>query len=606
MPGPARILIVIAVAAGSIFAGTAPAVAAPAPESVPNAIVTAGVDDFTFASMDVEYTLGRAEDGASTLTVVETFVAQFPDFDQNRGMRRSIPDSYLGIPLFPHLVSITDGEGNPRASEVDSSDGYYSMTSRADDYVLGTQTYVFTYTLQNVTRFFSDTGVDEFYWDVNGEEWRQPFGRVSVALVVPPDLAAALTGDRACYAGYTGSTDTCDITADAAEDGSTTIRASVSDVGPYQTLTIAVAFEAGTFTPFDTSYFASVWGWLQAIAAAGVVAVLAMTIWVRRRFLRDEPGRPTIIAEYTPPAVIDALESAVMLGKTSKAIPAEVLEQAVVGSIRIIEGPPRWFGSARLSAELIDPSRADGDGRMLLSALFPYGRPGEVFEFGKSDKRLSSAAQRILAAATKELKRRGLRRRVPAGARAWPILGMIATGALVAFFGFIGMENGMSGLVPFAVIVGAAISVLVVITLVSRQPLTAKGAETRDHLAGLKVFIEWAEADRIRMLQSPKGAERVPVDVDDPRQMLKIYEALLPYAVVFGQEKQWSEQLAVLYGPNNGPSWYAGRSAFNAYAFSRGISSLSASTSSSASTSGGSGGGGSAGGGGGGGGGGGV
>ena len=44
----------------------------------------------------------------------------------------------------------------------------------------------------------------------------------------------------------------------------------------------------------------------------------------------------SFIAEYTPPAVIDALESAVLLGKTPKAIPAEVLEQAVVGSIRTL------------------------------------------------------------------------------------------------------------------------------------------------------------------------------------------------------------------------------------------------------------------------------
>ena len=57
------------------------------------------------------------------------------------------------------------------------------MTSRADDFVHGAQTYVFTYTLENVTRFFDDTGVDEFYWDVNGTEWAQDFGRVTVQLV---------------------------------------------------------------------------------------------------------------------------------------------------------------------------------------------------------------------------------------------------------------------------------------------------------------------------------------------------------------------------------------------------------------------------------------
>jgi hypothetical protein len=86
---------------------------------------------------------------------------------------------------------------------------------------------------------------------------------------------------------------------------------------------------------------------------------------------------------------------------------------------------------------------------------------------------------------------------------------------------------------------------------------------------------------------------------------LKLYETLLPYAVVFGQEKKWAEELVVLYGAGNSPGWYAGSSGFNAAAFSAGISNLSTSASSS-SSSGGSSGGGSAGGGGGGGGGGGV
>ena len=74
---------------------------------------------------------GRVDDGTSVLTVVERFVAVFPDVDQNRGMQRRIPDSYLGAPLHPQLVSITDGDGARRESEVESVDDYYVMTSRA-------------------------------------------------------------------------------------------------------------------------------------------------------------------------------------------------------------------------------------------------------------------------------------------------------------------------------------------------------------------------------------------------------------------------------------------------------------------------------------------
>jgi uncharacterized membrane protein len=110
------------------------------------------------------------------------------------------------------------------------------------------------------------------------------------------------------------------------------------------------------------------------------------------------------------------------------------------------------------------------------------------------------------------------------------------------------------------------------------------------------------------MLQSPRGAERVPIDVDDPRQMLKLYEKLLPFAVIFGQEKEWATQLVVLYAATGvaGPYWYVGTNGFDASSFSSQVGTLSAAAASSSSTSGGSGGGGGAGGGGGGGGGGGV
>jgi uncharacterized membrane protein YgcG len=564
------------------------------------------VDDFRFASLDADYTLGRADDGTSTLRVVERFVAVFPDYDQNHGMRRLVPDTYLDVPLNPQFVSITDGDGNPRPAEVDHEDGVFSMTSRSDDYVHGEQTYVFTYTLENVTRFFGDTGDDEFYWNVNGLEWAQSFGRVTATVHLDDDLGSALTGDVACYHGYEGATDTCPIEVRDGTSAAAEVFAETGDLQPYQTMTIALGFEQGTFTPFDSSYLASPWGWLQGLAGIGLVAGAVWGFVTRRRRLRDEPGRPTIIAEYTPPRHIDALESAVLLGLPAKAIPAEVLEQAVVGSIRIVEGKRRWLGGVRLKAQLVDPSRADGDGRMLLDGLFPGLVEGDEYEFGQTDRRLSTAAQAILKAANRELESRGLRRKVPGWSRALPILATGAAATLVFVLGVAALDASVNAWVPLILMVAAIGVELLVISVLSHKPLTAIGAEVRDHLAGLKVFIEWAEADRIRMLQSPQGAERVPIDTTDRGEMLKLYETLLPYAVVFGQEKQWAKELAVLYGENSSPGWYSGSSGhFNAAAFSAGIGTLSTSTSAS-SSSGGSGGGGSAGGGGGGGGGGGV
>jgi uncharacterized membrane protein YgcG len=567
---------------------------------------SADVDDFVFDELTVDYTLTRADDGTSRLQVREQFVARFPETDQNRGIRRSIPDSYNGQPLKPELVSVVDEDGRERPSEVEEDDGVFSVVSRADDYLHGAQTFVISYELQNTTWDFPDTGL-EFYWDVNGVDWPQPFGSVTARLHLDAELADALSGRMACYQGTQGTSTPCTSIESAPEGDALVVTARADAVSPYETLSFAVGFEEGTFTLFDSSFLASPLGWAQGVAALGVVGAGVLAVRSRRR-LADEPGRPTIIAEYTPPPGIDALESAVLLGQTSKAIAAEVLEQAVVGSIRIVEGPRRWFGGQSLVAELVDPSLADGDGRMLLEGLFPQGVPGEQYEFGRQDTRFSSAAQKILTSAEHELKNRGLRRPVPAGTRGWPIVASLVASGLVFLLGIGALDGGVHPLVPLLLMAFASLVFIAVIISVVRKPLTAHGAEARDHLKGLEQFIAWAEADRIRMLQSPAGAERVAIDVDDPRQKLKLYETLLPYAVVFGQEKEWSKHLAVLYAATGaaGPYWYAGSGSFDAGSFASGIGSLSSAASSSSSTSGGSGGGGGAGGGGGGGGGGGV
>lgn len=567
-------------------------------------IAAADVDDFAFESLDADYTLTRDDDGVSRLRVVERFVAIFPDADQNHGMRRVIPDSRQGEPMRPSLESVVDETGEEWDVETDDIDGGLEVVARKDDFVRGRQVFVFTYTLDNVTQDFADTGT-ELYLDVNGTDWRQPFGTVTATVHLAPALSDAM-GETACYAGAFRSGVACDgIDLEESGEGAT-VTARQADLAPGETLTVAVGFADGTFTPLDTSYVRSPWLWAQL---AAFVALLAATVWaiaVRRTTLRNAPGRPTVVAEFGPPPGVDALEAAVFLSKTGKAIPAEVLEQAIVGSIRLLSSEESK-GKAKLVAELIDRSRADRDGRMLLDALFPSGAPGDTYEFGSQDTRVSTRAQKILAEAGTALKARGLFRRVSVWARLGPLLVGLAAAVVVLVCSASMLDAAVDPLWPVTLLIAAPLLLVVAIVCLVHTPLSADGAEVRDHLAGLRQFIEWAEADRIRMLQSPDGAERVAVDVGDPRQMLALYEALLPYAVVFGQEKEWASQLAVLYENTQTmtPTWYAGAAAFNVSSFSAGIGSLSVAAASS-SSSGGSTGGGFAGGGAGGGGGGGV
>src|SRR5690606_13456105 len=148
--------------------------------------------------------------------------------------------------------------------------------------------------------------------------------------------------------------------------------------------------------------------------------------------------------------------------------------------------------------------------------------------------------------------------------------------------------------------VGVWVMIGVIAMLAGHRPLTRAGAELREHLLGLREYIELAEADRLRMLQSVTGAERI--SGAGGGDVIKIYDRRLPSAVLFGLEKEWAKELGRYYDENP-PDWYNGSSGFHVAAFSAGLGSLSSSVStsysgsSSSSSSGGSGGGGSSGGG---------
>jgi uncharacterized membrane protein YgcG len=136
-------------------------------------------------------------------------------------------------------------------------------------------------------------------------------------------------------------------------------------------------------------------------------------------------------------------------------------------------------------------------------------------------------------------------------------------------------------LLPGAFIAGIA----TFIVIAAWRPLTEKGVERRDYLKGLKMYMKLAEAERIRQLQSPDGAAKSGVDPSDPKQLVKLYEHLLPYAILFGIEKAWIKEFALLY--EQPPEWYVGNwSAFHGAAFAASITSFTAASNTAFSPSG--------------------
>ena len=578
----------------------------------------ADVDDFTFSSFEADYYLDRDADGRATLRTVERLTAEFPDIDQNRGIQRALVDEYRGAPTDLRVVAVTDGDGAPLDWESEEEDEFTLVTIADDDYVHGSHTYVLTYEQRNVILFDEDAGVEDFYWDVNGTGWAQPFGCVTGRLHVPADLARSFTGSAACYQGAEGSAEQCPITADQGDDGAV-VTASAADLAPGENITLAVGFLPGTFVPRDDSLFASPFGIVLLLGLALLAATVAAAVVVRVTRLRDAPGRPTVIPEYLPLREPDVLLSAHLLGRTKRAVAAALVSLAVRGVVRIVEEPASGrkplftvqFVSAEGRPRLgSGPRAATGAEKGLIRALFGKPKPGERRTLDPKDTALGKSVYAVLQGLRQASLDKGYQRRPPRRPRVW--LGVLALLGMAVTIGSAGvlLASALGGALPFLALLLSLAGVFPLV-LPAKRPLTAEGAEVRDYLLGVRDYLRLAEADRMRVLQSPEGALRS--EAAGGGSVVQLYEQLLPYAVLFGVERDWAEVLGTWYDrEQTEPDWYAGSAGFNAVGFSSGISALSSSAStaysgsSSSSSSSGSSGGGSSGGGGGGGGGGGV
>ncbi|MGD8193766.1 DUF2207 family protein [Herbiconiux sp. P18] len=616
------------------FLAAAPASAAPAPAvlaapAAPAALaaVPAGVNDFSFASFDAHYELGIDAKGHSTLTTTETFVAEFPETDQNRGIERAIPRVYKGHPTDLELVSVTDAAGDPRPYETDTDDENLLVTIASDDYVHGEQTYVLTYTQRDVTAYFPDTDDDEFYWDTNGVQWRQPFARHSTTTVVAPELVGALAGSPGCFVGAAGSTTPCEIVRDDAAGGATSSGEAVAsgsavfttrttDLAAGENVTIGIAFAPHTFTERDTSYLSAGSSWVQLIAVLLLVGV-AVAAFVRQfTVLRDAKGRPVIVPEYTPPPGVDLMLAAQVTKRRTKAAAASFVDFAVRHNIQIVEKTdPGLFGSSTVYwLQLLKADGLNASERELAAALFgPQLAPGSWRELKKNDAPLAKSIQALMQLTRTRARAEGYVGKSVTGIGSLLLVSSFVLTAVVVVSGVFSGDAGVGGAIPGVLAAVAAILVVVTLLTAFRLPLTPKGAELRDYIEGVEMYLKWAEEDRYRLLQSPEGALRTGVNAPDWGQVVKLYERLLPYAVLLGLETEWAKVLGTYYESlGASPDWYGGHGTFNAAVFASSIGSLSSTSvssysgSSSSSSSGFSGGGGSSGGGGGGGGGGGV
>ena len=294
---------------------------------------------------------------------------------------------------------------------------------------------------------------------------------------------------------------------------------------------------------------------------AGVIGCVLTARAIRR--VRGPGGRhETIVAQYEPPADAPPLVAAPLLRIRRRRASAQIVHLAVIGAIRIEEG----HAPGEPALRLMDAGAAAGDiDRRSVELLFPSGTAGELRIVSRASRALAQTMRTLVLAGERETERLGylVRLREPVARAAGTVAVSLLVPLLVALVIVLG-ANPVAAIVP--IVLGVAALVLGIVATARRVVPTPRGAAAIAHLRGLKEFITIAERDRIAMLQGRAGAERLP---DGSVSVVRLYERLLPYAMLFGLEREWARVLEVRYREESlAPVWFPlGGESFDAGAF---------------------------------------
>ncbi len=515
----------------------------------------ADVNDFTITNFKADYYLTN-QDPQGQMKVVEKINVLFTD--SNHGILRALPNTYKNHPLQVHVDSITSATGAPSKFTSKISNGNLVLRiGDANKYVTGAQEYTITYTEQDVIGFYKDH--DELYWDVNGDQWPEPFTSVLATIHLPHGLN--LSGQTpVCYTGSFGSREhQCDISVQPNE-----IRSNALNLAPKQTLTIVAGFQKGYFQPYGSSDVAKdiVKEYHRPLIEFFAPFVLlvggACILWMWKG--RDPRGRGTIIPEYDVPDGLKPIEVGALMdfAVDNRDITATIIDLAIRKYLKIIETDSKKMLVMKKKAytlHLLNKDWGDLDEweMSILGALFGSTGDIESIELSSSAHKLYTTAESLRKRINVALTTLGYFTPSPSKKITWPITGLV-------IFAWIIFSAPRA--FPLAFDAGFVIGIILAgVFYHNLSARTSKGVAAKEHILGLKMYMEVAEKDRIKMLQGPdaKYAEKT----DAPQQTVNLFEKLLPYAIILKVETEWANKFENIY--SSPPSWYAGNyTAFNA------------------------------------------
>ena len=451
---------------------------------------------------------------------------RYKDESQNKNFETPLKDVY-----------VTDEKNTPYVYSQSNEENFLVVKiGNPNATVKGSKTYIISYNVMGALNYFSDH--DELFWNLTGNEWEVPIGKVSAEIFMPGNVDVSQI-KTTCYTGRTGSKE------QNCQSFPKNPATFSSLKGP---MTIVLGWNKGIVTQVERQYeqsseFDQIWnkihfesGWLLLLPTLILILLLGRYF----RLGRDPAGRGTIAPEFEPPDGLKPAEMGTLLDERadSQDITATIIDLAVRGYLKIKEKDKKY---TLIKVKTSDAGLEDFE-KLIFQAILS----------GKNEVELKNIRQ-TFSSETESIRQRIYHRLVhkhkfflqnpDKTRRRW-----YWTGCLVMFLS--------PFLFIFSIILSFSsfLSGLMILAFGRSTPKkTRKGVIAKEKTLGFKEFLYRAERYRVRWQEKenylPDGSQ--------------VFEQYLPYALVLGIADKWAKNFEKIYETQ--PDWYQGDFAtFNA------------------------------------------
>lgn len=514
------------------------------------------------------------------------------DFGSNlrHGIIRYIPYKYplddKTLVLNYQIKGVQDEKGeNIPYVLYEEANNFVVKIGSADKLISGYKSYIINYTIKGAVNYFSD--YDELFWNVTGNNWQVPIEHSQLDFVLSDDFSDLSMKDLEviCYTGVLGSKEkNCLIDKSFS---ARVISAEAYNLKPGEGLTVAIAWPKGFVQEVAKKYIPkaginntllenkNMLGVIKILPTVRyiflsfplIVFIILFSIWWRTG--RNPRGMRVIMPEYEAPsgilpaeAHIIVTEGAVDMGKMAT---ATLIDLARRGYFIIKEQQKKILIFQSIDWKFIKTNKQNVSDvlneyeKYLLDAMFEDSNEVLLSEL----KRVSSFSRykrlkKNLEIATHSLGRSLINKNlIPQNPftlskkmEKWQFIVSIIFLFIGLIFVYLIVSSGTSKIerfIPdlFFIFAGYAFILIIFRIFIRIMPsLTDRGLEIKEKLKGFELFLKTVERDRVKFHFSPEAHPEKFADY-------------LPYAILFGVEKQWAKlfqniSMAV-------PQWYHGR-----------------------------------------------